>query len=275
MVLSTCIGSGAEGSVGRFVFPAVLLDETAQSTEPACLVPLALGCRQLVLVGDHKQLRPTVVSEDAARRGLQLSLFERMLRAGVEPCMLDTQYRMHPSLAAFPSDEFYHGRLLSGEAMAPTRPQLRGFRWPRPQISVALIPSTSAEDGGGSSLSKRNSGEASSVVSVVRNFLAAGELSARQIGVVTPYAAQVRLLRQMLGAHPEGRRVECLSVDGFQGREKDLIVFSAVRAGGRALGFVADARRLNVLLTRARRGLIVIGARSAAKRAAALASGHT
>ena len=72
VVLCTCIGAGAEGSVGRMSFAAVLLDETAQSTEPACLVPLSLGARQVVLVGDHKQLRPTVVSDAAAARGLQV-----------------------------------------------------------------------------------------------------------------------------------------------------------------------------------------------------------
>ena len=86
----TCLGSGAD-SVGKYSFAAVLIDETAQSTEPACLVPLAHGCRQLVLVGDHKQLRPTVVSDAAASQGLTLSLFERMLRSGVRPHLLDTQ----------------------------------------------------------------------------------------------------------------------------------------------------------------------------------------
>lgn len=163
----------------------------------------------------------------------QLSLFERMLKAGVPPCLLDIQYRMHPSLAAFPSDEFYAGKLLTGAQMALARPQLQGFAWPRPTIHVALLPSTAVEASGGGGTSKSNLGEASMAVAVVRSFLAAGELSARQIGVVTPYAAQVRLLRQQLGALPDGRQIECLSVDGFQGREKELIVFSAVRAGTR------------------------------------------
>jgi len=117
VVLATCVGSGGE-ALSKLVFEMVLIDETAQSTEPSCLVPLTRGCRQLVLVGDHKQLRPTVVSEDAARRGLSLSLFERMMRHGVAPLMLDTQYRMHRSLAEFASDRFYRGKLRSGTADA-------------------------------------------------------------------------------------------------------------------------------------------------------------
>ena len=197
VLLCTCVGSGAE-SVGRYSFPAVLIDETAQSTEPSCLVPLTHGCRQLALVGDHKQLRPTVISDTAAERGLSLSLFERLLRAGVPPFLLDTQYRMHPSLAAFPSAEFYAGKLLSG--LPPeARPQLRGFRWPSEQTNVALMPSTSEEEGG-EGTSKRNSGEASTVASVLRHFLNAGELLPQQIGVVTPYAAQVACCA--LPAHP-------------------------------------------------------------------------
>jgi superfamily I DNA and/or RNA helicase len=121
VLLATCVGAGAD-SVRRHggTFPAVLIDETAQSTEPSTLVPLTLGCRQLVLVGDHKQLRPTVLSELAAERGLQardrgslmisasfdlsgagtcliwqVSLFERLIRAGVEPHLLDTQVAIH------------------------------------------------------------------------------------------------------------------------------------------------------------------------------------
>ena len=267
VVLCTCVGAGAEGSVGRLQYAAVLIDETAQATEPSCLVPISLGCRHLVLVGDQQQLRPTVISDVAASRGLQISLFERMLRAGVPAYLLDTQHRMHPSLAAFPSDAFYRGRVVSGAGMAAARPQLRGFAWPRPNVHVAFVPSSAPEEVGGSEgggsegygTSKVNRGEAGTVLGLVRTFLQVGELRASQIGVVTPYAAQVRLLRGLLRGLPEGRLVECTSVDGFQGREKELILFSAVRSGGRALGFVADARRLNVMLTRARRGLVVVG----------------
>ncbi|KOO25784.1 tRNA-splicing endonuclease positive effector [Chrysochromulina tobinii] len=228
-----------------------------------------LASRLIALWVNELGVRPVLACADSNvavdHLGLALiSLFERMLRAGVPAYLLDTQHRMHPSLASFPSDAFYRGRVVSGAGMAAARPQLRGFAWPRPNVHVAFVPSSAPEEGEGGGgegygTSKVNRGEAGTVLGLVRTFLQVGELSAAQIGVVTPYAAQVRLLRGLLRGLPEGRLVECLSVDGFQGREKELILFSAVRSGGRALGFVADARRLNVMLTRARRGLVVVG----------------
>ena len=232
--------------------PSAPLPQVAQATEPSVLVPIIHGCRQLVLLGDHRQLRPTVVSDAAAEGGLRFSLFERLIKCGVPTLMLDTQYRMHPSLCSFPSAEFYKGRLQSG-VTPEQRPQLRGFRWAKPDCSVALVPSRSPEDqGGGGASSKRNTGEAQQLVSVLRAILLEGELKGNEVGVVTPYKAQVAVLKQMvqsLGV-PGAHAVEVKSVDGFQGREKELILFSAVRSNrGGSLGFVSDARRLNVMLT--------------------------
>lgn len=202
VVLATCVGSGGD-SLSKLIFEMVLIDETAQSTEPSCLVPLTHGCRQLVLVGDHRQLRPTVVSEDAARRGLTLSLFERMVRYGVAPLMLDTQYRMHRSLAEFVSDRFYRSKLHSGTSDG-ARPLPRGLPWPRLDCSAALVVSTAAEEGMGES--KRNPGEALLIAALLRSALCANELRPSDIGVVTPYAAQVHasleLLPFLIGACP-------------------------------------------------------------------------
>jgi superfamily I DNA and/or RNA helicase len=221
VVLATTTAVGGNLFV-KAKFPLVLMDEVAQATEPSVLVPVTHGCRQLVLLGDHKQLRPTVVSDRAAEGGLRFSLFERLIKCGAPPLMLDTQYRMHPSLCAFPSLEFYKGKLLSG-VLPEARPQLRGFRWPRPDVSVALVPSRSPEDGGAASSSKRNQGEAQQLVSVLRAVLAEGELSGKEVGVVTPYKAQVAALRQLIHQGlPGGRAVEVMSVDGFQGREKEV-----------------------------------------------------
>jgi len=256
VVLATCVGSGAD-SLSKLCFEMVLVDETAQSTEPSSLVPLTRGCRQLVLVGDHRQLRPTVISDEAAQRGLRLSLFERMMRHGVAPLLLDTQYRMHRSLAEFASARFYKGRLRSGTP-DEARPQPRGVPWPNAGCSAALLLSSSPEEGVGQS--KRNSGEAAVLFQLLQDVLAAGELRPCDIGVVSPYAAQVALLRQCADSLPNGRAIEVKTVDGFQGREKELILFSAVRSNRSGhVGFLSDARRLNVMLTRARRGLVVVG----------------
>ena len=249
VVLCTCVGSGAEGSVGKFHFPAVLIDETAQSTEPSCLVPLCHGCRQLALVGDHKQLRPTVVSDEAARQGLQLSLFERLLKAGIEPHLLDTQYRMHPSLADFASSEFYGGRLLSG-TKPESRPQVLGFTWPSSTVNVALVPSTDEEEGG---QSKQNRGEASTVASIVRSVLNAGQLTGSEIGIVTPYQAQVSLLRQMLAQHPQHAPSRSSQSMAFKEGEGAYRLLGGPCGKRRLSGLCFRRRRLNVLLTRAKR----------------------
>ena len=127
IICCTCIGSGAD-ILDNMNFERVLVDEATQATEPAVLVPLTRLCRQLVLVGDHCQFPPTVLSTRAEEEGLGVPLFSRMVACGVPPFMLDTQYRMHPSIAMFPSDLFYGGKLLNGVSPPERRP-LAGFPW--------------------------------------------------------------------------------------------------------------------------------------------------
>lgn len=103
------------------------------------------------------------------------------------------------------------------------------------------------------------------VVAVLCRLLDAG-LAPECVAVITPYSAQVKLLQQLLSQDARGQ-VEVKSVDGFQGREKEVVVFSAVRASTRGgVGFLADTRRLNVALTRAKRGLVVVGSASTLQR---------
>ena len=245
-----------------------MLDEASQVTEPMSLVPLANGCQQLVLVGDHKQLPPTVVSRDAELAGMTLSLFDRLIRAGVQPYLLDTQFRMHPALSHFPSLSFYNGLVKSGTP-AIERPAPKGFAWPIPRVPIAFCPTPEDAMETSDNLSYSNRVEAEHVMKVLLGVLSAGELRPCHVGIVTPYAAQVKLIRSFLRAR--GVRtgidkdtgeagVEVSSVDGYQGREKELMIVSTVRANNlNTIGFVADARRCNVTLTRARRGVIVIG----------------
>ena len=256
IVCCTCIGSGGEILDGMF-FERVLVDEATQATEPATLVPLTRGCRQLVLVGDHCQLPPTVLSTRAEEEGLGVPLFSRMVACGVPPCMLDTQYRMHPAIATFPSDLFYGGKLLNGVSPPERRP-LPGFPWPREEFPVAFLPIEGIEVDDG--VSKMNEAEAEAACNTVQ-FLLEGGCSISDVAVVTPYAAQVRLIKRMTRQLVRGPPfVEVSSVDGFQGREKEAVIFSAVRSNDHgSVGFVSDWRRVNVSFTRARRALIVIG----------------
>ena len=258
VVCATCIGVGSEVLKGQS-FGAVLVDEATQATEASTLVAFCRGAQQVVLLGDQCQLGPTV---NAKLPGSQ-PLFTRLIDDGLPTLLLDTQYRMHPGIAQLPSDLIYGGRLRSGVSAAD-RPAAAGFDWPVPQLPVALVPvygGGEASDG----TSKSNAAEAQAVAEVV-DRLRRGGVRASEIGVISPYSAQVSLLRRMLrrGGEPQGEQLEISSVDGFQGREKQVIIFSCVRSNNisstrGALGFLADARRVNVAFTRARIGLIVIG----------------
>ena len=171
-----------------------------------------------------------------------------------------TQYRMHPAISMFPSDLFYGGKLNDGVSPPERRP-LQGFPWPREEFPVAFMPvldSVEIDDG----VSKANEQEAVEVCRAVVQLLNGGQCTVSDIAVVTPYSAQVRLIRRQLrSVLPQGPPfVEVSSTDGFQGREKEAVIFSAVRSNSYGtVGFVSDWRRINVSFTRARRALIVVG----------------
>jgi regulator of nonsense transcripts 1 len=113
VVCCTCVGAG-DPRLSRIRFQCALIDESMQATEPECMVPVVLGTKQLVLVGDHCQLGPVVMCKKAARAGLSQSLFERLVVLGIRPMRLEVQYRMHPELSKFPSSFFYEGSLQDG-----------------------------------------------------------------------------------------------------------------------------------------------------------------
>jgi predicted DNA helicase len=260
VLLATTTGIDSE-ILGQRMFDLAVIDEACQSTEPGCWIPL-LRCHRLVLAGDHFQLPPTVLSIPAKKEGFDVSLQERMvaMHGGAISRMLQVQYRMHAAIMEFSSQDFYEGRLIAHESVRNhLLPDLPGIAaTPLTATPVHFFDTAGAgwdEELEPDGESRRNRGEAQFVVDRVKELLAAG-ISPRAIGVITPYAAQVRLLREMLAI--EGLEID--SVDGFQGREKEAIVISLVRSNTQGeIGFLADERRMNVALTRARRKLIVIG----------------
>ena len=256
VLCTTNIGAGHFTLANR-KFSIVLIDEATQATEPSALVPIVKGARQLILVGDHRQLPPTVTSRRAEQEGLDIPLFERLLSNGIPAHMLTTQYRMHPTIREFPSSRFYENKLEDG-CSSSERPPVAGFLWPDWDKPVAFVPVHGAEIEEEAGSSRSNMDEAAIVVQVVNDLLAPGDLTPEDIGVISPYAGQVRLIRSMVDDVIEGLEVK--SVDGYQGREKEMIVLSTVRANDAGkVGFLSNYRRLNVALTRAKRGLIVIG----------------
>ena len=244
VVLATLTGIESRALEGRR-FSLAVVDEATQAVEPAAYLAL-LRAERAVLAGDHLQLPPTVLAPDAQE--LSVSLFERLAQA--HPLVsLAEQHRMNEQIMRYPSDALYGGKLRAHPAVA--RHALddaplelidtagRGFEDEMPQ------------DGD----SKLNPGEAELVAAEVRKLLEL--LPPQDIAVISPYDAQVQKLRELL--HDVGD-LEIDTVDGFQGREKEAVVVSLVRSNAEGeLGFVADIRRINVALTRARKKLIVVG----------------
>jgi len=267
VICSTCAGCGMETLQGRN-FPVVIIDEATQATEPAALCALVKGSEHVILLGDHFQLPPTITSPRASAGGLGESLFQRLVSLGVSSYMLETQYRMHPAISDFPSIEFYKGKLLDG-ITAEVREPSSDFEWPDRTHPIAFVPLATSQEAAiyhNLSESKVNKDEAEVVVGIVKQLISGGHVTPKQIGVITPYSGQMALLMEMFeraGGTKKGQPYHKLTVhtvDGFQGREKDIIIFSTVRANAQGrVGFLNDWRRLNVALTRARTGLIVVG----------------
>jgi predicted DNA helicase len=214
------------------------------------------------LAGDHCQLPPTVISPEAAAEGLGISLFERLmdLQGTAISRQLTVQYRMNEAIMAFPSREFYAEGLVADASVREHRlADLPGVHATAlTESPIEFIDTAGAgfdEEVEPDGESRLNPHEATLVVRKVQELLDAG-LPAADLAVIAPYAAQVRLLRERLPV--PGLEID--SVDGFQGREKEAVVISLVRSNPRGeIGFLADIRRMNVAMTRARRKLLLIG----------------
>ncbi len=254
-------------------FDFAVIDEATQSTEPSSLISV-LKTKRFIMAGDHKQLPPTVLNKEAARCGLSTSLFERLLEIHGNKIrvMLEVQYRMSEEIAEFPSNEFYDGKLKAGESVK--RQTLDDLLQPMPKLDEQegvldfVLRKTpfvfiDTADGGvefkdktrKGATSKENEGEAQLVTDIIELLLSRG-IKPEDIAVISPYDAQVGLIRKMLRVDD----LEIKTVDGFQGREKEVVIVSFVRSNNYGeIGFLKDLRRLNVSITRAKRKLVLIG----------------
>ncbi|KAF9014134.1 ATP dependent helicase [Cyathus striatus] len=249
VICCTCVGAG-DPRLSKLKFRTVLIDEATQAAEPECMIPLVLGCKQVVL--------------KAARAGLTQSLFERLVVLGNRPIRLQVQYRMHPCLSEFPSNMFYEGSLQNG-VTAPERLRKNvDFPWPVPDTPMFFYQNLGQEEISSSGTSFLNRTEASNVEKIVTKFFKSGVVPS-QIGVVTPYEGQRSYIvnyMQFNGSLKKDlyKEIEVASVDAFQGREKDYIILSCVRSNEhQGIGFLNDPRRLNVALTRAKYGVVILG----------------
>jgi senataxin len=265
IICATLSGSGHEMFQGLSIeFETVIVDEAAQCVEMSALIPLKYGCAKCILVGDPKQLPPTVFSKEAARFQYEQSLFVRMQKNHPDDVhLLDTQYRMHPEISLFPSRTFYDGKLLDGGDMAGLRTQ----PWHR---SMLLGPYRFFDVQGQHQAAPKGH----SLINIAEINVAM-QLYKRltsdfpdydfkgKIGIITPYKSQLRELKQRFQNIYGQNIIEDIdfnTTDAFQGRESEVIIFSCVRAspaGG--IGFLQDIRRMNVGLTRAKSSLWVLG----------------
>jgi len=247
-------------------FDVAVIDEGSQATEPSCLIPLVKS-RKLIMSGDHKQLPPTIISEEA-KPILSKTLFERLMDLK-NSTLLRVQYRMNERIMEFPNKTFYNGMLIAHESVKNITLKDLDFDSLgvknkiledilKPENVLVFIDTSKClnnlEEHRLDSTSKFNRLEASIVSLIVEKFIDKG-MKKVDMGIITPYNDQVDLIKRML----QSENLQVSSVDGFQGKEKELIIVSLVRSNKEfELGFLEDIRRLNVSITRAKRKLVVI-----------------
>jgi len=264
VIAATAAGADA-WQLDGLAFDRVVLDEATQAPDPIALVAL-LRATKVVMAGDPFQLPPTVISKEAVDDGLSSTLFER-LAAGSHASSLVTllrvQHRMHADLMAFPNAQTYSGQLVAAPEVAAARleelPSIRADEArPGPFVLLDSAGRGWDEEREGDDPSTRNPSNAARIAAEVRRLVSRG-VAPSDIGVITPYNAQVRWIRDALDDLLSSG-LEVSTVDGFQGREKLVIVVDLVRSNDLGdIGFLADVRRMNVAITRAKRSLLVLG----------------
>ena len=245
--------SAALESISRVKFDVAIIDEASQATIPSVLIPIAKAHR-FILAGDHKQLPPTIISDRAGE--LSKTLFEELIRMySHKSQLLNVQYRMNSLLMKFPNEEFYNNGLKSDSSVDDIT--INDILDGEHDEEALLFIDTSSVDLEGEthlkdSKSIINNLEAEISVKLVQDYLNDG-IDVDDIGIISPYADQVKIIQDMTP-------VEVKTVDGFQGREKEIIIISTVRSNeNENIGFLRDLRRLNVAITRAKRKLIIVG----------------
>lgn len=267
VILSTNSSAALE-AIENTKFDVAIIDEASQATVPSVLIPIAKA-NKFILAGDHKQLPPTIISKKA--QDLEDTLFEKLINKYPDKsALLNIQYRMNNILMEFPNSEFYNSKLDSGENVENIlitdiieenkiseiediniEDQLLSAEIPLIFIDTSKI-DKNQEKQLKDSKSIINLSEVETTLEIIEFYQKLG-VSNKDIGIISPYADQVNLIKNKTP-------IEVKTVDGFQGREKEIIIISAVRSNNKGkIGFLNDLRRLNVALTRAKRKLIIIG----------------
>ncbi|KAF8681959.1 hypothetical protein HU200_045412 [Digitaria exilis] len=266
VVLTTLTGASSK-KLNGITFDLVVIDEAAQALEVACWIALLKGPR-CILAGDHLQLPPTIQSVEAEKKGMGKTLFERLTEAYGEEItsMLTVQYRMHEHIMNWSSKELYNSKVWPYVIVLPIKAHssVAGHmlydleevtRSSSTEPTIVLIDTTGCdmEEVKDEEESTMNEGEAAVSIAHAKLLVESG-VPASDIGIITPYSAQVTCLKMMRNKDAKLKDLEISTVDGFQGREKEAIIISMVRSNAKKeVGFLSDHRRMNVAVTRARR----------------------
>ncbi len=236
----------AKDQFDNFLFDYVVIDEAAQMTEPESLKAL-VHADKAIFVGDHKQLQPIVISSDAYEQNLHISLFERLVHSFKNRHILLThQYRMNDEILDFPNNMFYEGKLKSANKVVAEQklPYFEGELIDNTPYEVFNIDNPKFD-----TRAQVNQVEARLTVGIVYDLINNG-INRNDIKIITPYRAQVAHLRALLP------NFQIDTIDRNQGSESDIVIFSTITPID--VPVLADYRRINVALTRAKKKLIVL-----------------
>ncbi|MDR3695715.1 AAA domain-containing protein [Mucilaginibacter sp.] len=262
-VVTATLAGANHWTIRNLQFGTVFIDEAGQALEPACWIPI-LKAQKVILAGDHCQLSPTIKSNEAARGGLSTTLIEKCISLHPEAViLLEEQYRMNKAIMGYSSGVFYHNALKAHHSVAD---QVL-FAVDLPMVFIDTAGCGFDEKPAGTSLA--NPEEATFLFRYLENLAKTiGDhytlTDFPSVAVISPYSEQVRLLKEQLvnapGLHLYGDKVSVNTIDSFQGQERDLVLISLTRSNAEgAIGFLADIRRMNVAMTRARKKLVIIG----------------
>jgi superfamily I DNA and/or RNA helicase len=257
IIACTLVGANSSYLHNR-TFKTVFIDESSQALEPAAWIPIARAQR-VVMAGDHFQLPPTVKSLEAMKEGLEQTIFKRVIEKTEADIMLRTQYRMHPEIMTFSNEYFYEGKLETAESIHNRR-----MLFTEPLTFIDTAGCGYEESLNEESLSTFNTEEARFALQYLNRLLESREEEVFSIGMIAPYKAQNEKLNSLIHDfewRPEQqKKININTVDAFQGQERDIICISLTRSNSRGeIGFLANERRMNVAMTRARHKLVMIG----------------
>lgn len=261
IITATLVGAN-HYTVKNLKYKTVVIDEAGQALEPACWIPI-LKAEKVIFAGDHFQLSPTIKSNEAARNGLDQTLLEKSVSLHPESVvLLNEQYRMNSQIMGYSSKIFYHNKLMANPAVA----NHTLFDADKALMFIDTAGCGFDEKADGTSIT--NPDEAAfllnHLVTLIEQLEQLHISNFPSIAIISPYKQQVYLLKELMLSYPaltiHANKISINTIDSFQGQERDVVYISLTRSNtDGTIGFLADVRRMNVAMTRARKKLVVIG----------------